>query len=290
MFHFPTKETPVLFQGITSEMGLLQLKQALNYGTKVVAGISTQTGHKKLMGVPLFTHVSQAVKKYHPQISVIFSTPAHALNDVEMAAKSKIPLIICTTEHVPMHDAIKMRLIAEKNGVILLGPSSNGILSVDESLVGTIPTHLFKKGNVAVIGRSSSLIFESIEQIRLRGLGISKCITLGTDHLIATDYIPMIQALLDDKATKNILIIGQVHGHLEQNLAHFLMKKKTKKKIFVYIPGRTLIRSDKNPLIGMQSVLFSDILTEKRKIFEQAHVKWIDSVDKIGIIMKKGTK
>lgn len=290
MLSFPNSKTPILFQGITSELGLKQLKQALLYKTNVVAGISTQTKHKNLMGIPIFNCVSQAVKKFHPEISVIFSTPTHALKDVTLAATAKIPLIICTTEHVPMHDALKMRLIAQKNKVCLLGPSTNGILCVDEVLAGTLPTHLFQKGNIALIGRSSSLIYEAVEQLKQYHLGVSKCITLGADHLISTDFIPVMDSLLKDPKTKNILIIGQVHGHLEQDLATFLKKKKTTKKIFAYIPGKTLLKSDKNPLLGMRSVLFSDVINEKRKQLEQANVRWIDSVDKIGLSLKKGSK
>ncbi len=290
MFNFPNRKTPVLFQGITSEMGLKQLQESLTYGTNVVAGISNQTRHKNLVGIPIFQKVSQAVRKYHPKISVVFSTPAHALKDVTEAIKSKIPVIICTTEHIPMHDALKMCELAHKNNVLLIGPSSNGILCVDEVLVGSLPTHLFMKGNIAVIGRSGSLIFEAVQQLKEYRLGFSKCITLGTDHLIATDFIPLVEGLIQDRQTKAILIIGQVHGHLEQDLTTYLKNIKTNKKIFVYIPGKTLLRSDKHPLLGMQSVLFKDIIEQKRQCFESVNAVWIDSVEKIGITLRTRMK
>ncbi len=290
MFILPDSKTPVLIQGITSESGLLHLKKSLDYGTNIVAGISNQTRHKNILGVPVFAHISQAIKKYHPQISVIFSTPTHALDDVVSAAKAKIPLIICTTEHVPMHDALKMKWQAQKYGVILLGPSSSGIVSVDEVLTGALPTHLFQSGDTAIVGRSGSLVFEAIQQLKEKKIGISKCITLGTDHLIATDFIPVVQALLKDKKTNRILIIGQVHGQLEYNLASYLKKIRTKKKIYSYIPGKTLVRSDKFPLLGMKSVLFSDVISKKNAELKKAGVVCIDSVDKIGCTIKRGTK
>lgn len=290
MFILPDSKTPVLFQGITSESGLLHLKKSLDYGTNVVAGISAQTRHKSLMGVPVFSHISQAMKKFHPQVSVIFSTPPHALDDVLAAVKAKIPLVICTTEHVPMHDSLKMKWAAQKYGVVLLGPSSNGIISVDDVLVGTLPPHLFQSGSVGIISRSGSLVFEAIQLLKENNLGISKCITLGTDHLIATDFIPVVQALLKDKKTNQILIIGQVHGQHEYELASFLKKCRTKKKIYSYIPGKTLIRSDKLPLLGMQSVLFSDVISKKNAILKAAGVYCIDSVDKIGSVIRKGER
>lgn len=296
MFVFPSSKTPVLFQGITSETGLDQLQKALEYGTNVVAGISQETHLKTLMGIPVFKKIKQAVQKYHPKISVIFSTPAHALEDVIQAAEVGIPLIVCTTEHVPMHDALKMQMIAKEKGVQLLGPSSNGILNVNQSITGTLPTHLFQSGDIAVVGRSSSLVYEAVFQLSELGLGISKCITLGTDHLIGTTYVPVIQALLKDGNTKAILIIGQVHGQLEQELAAFIKKQKNRKKIFAYIPGKYLIRSDKRPLLGMKSVLFSDIIEQKKQIFKKAGIQYIDSVDQIGsqifqaLTSKKGKK
>ena len=119
MFTFPSSKTPILFQCITSEMGLEQLQKALEYGTNVVAGVSQEAHLKSLMGIPVFNKVKQAVQKYRPKISVIFSTPAHALEDVVQAASAGIPLIICTTEHVPMHDSLKMQLAARKKKVTL---------------------------------------------------------------------------------------------------------------------------------------------------------------------------
>lgn len=280
MFFLPNQKTPVLFQGITSIMGRYQTQLALAYGTRLVAGVSHQKMNK-LEEIPVYTTVAKAVQSKHPKVSVIFSTPQQVLPDVLEAIKAKIPLIICTTEHVPMHDALKMKLAAQKAKVTLLGPSSAGILNVNEALTGTMPTSLFKSGDIAIVGRSSSLMFEAANQLASQGLGVSKCISLGADHLIGTSFVPVIEALNTDKTTRAILVVGQVHGTLEQELATFY-KKKHPKKLFVYIPGKALARSDKAPLLGMKSVLFSDVIEEKKNLLVSAKVTWIDSVDKIG--------
>ena len=280
MFFFPNNKTPVLFQGITSVMGRYQTELALAYGTHLVAGVSHElTG--ALGNVPVYATVAKAVRATHPEVSVIFSTPAKALSDVLEAVRAKIPLIICTTEHVPMHDALKMKLAAQKAKVTLVGPSSAGILNVSEAVVGTLPTPLFNAGCIAVVGRSSSLIFEMAGQLNAQGLGVSKCISLGADHLIGTSFVPVIEALFSDKKTKAILVVGQVHGLLEQELAAFYHKKHPK-KMFIYIPGKALARSDKTPLLGMKSVLFKDVIQEKKKLLTKAGICWIDSPDKIG--------
>lgn len=280
MFFFPDQKTPVLFQGITTIMGSYQTEQALKNGTNLVVGVSHEfTG--KLNTVPVYSTVEKAVRAKHPKVSVVFSTPQNALSDVLEAIKAKIPLIICTTEHVPMHDALKMKLAAQKAKVTLLGPSSAGILNVEKAIMGTIPVQLFKPGNIAIIGRSASLMFEAASQLIASGLGISKCVSLGADHLIGTSFVPVMEALYSDKSTKAVLVVGQVHGTLEQELADFY-KKKHPKKLFVYIPGRKLIRSDKTPLLGMKSVLFSDVIENKKKLLLKSKVLWIESPDKIG--------
>ena len=281
MFFFPDKKTKVLFQGITSVMGRWQTEEALKYGTNLVAGVSQEIKGNLDGKVSLYPTVAKAVRSKRPQVSVVFSTPEKALPDVLEAVKVKIPLIICTTEHVPMHDALKMKMAAQKAKVTLLGPSSAGILNVENAIAGTIPTPLFKAGNVAVIGRSSSLMFEAVSQLNAQGLGVSKCVSLGADHLIGTSFLPVVEALFNDKKTAAILVVGQVHGTLEQELASFY-KKKHPKKIFVYIPGKALIRSDKFPLLGMKSVLFSDVIQDKKTALKQAGLLWIESPEKIG--------
>lgn len=280
MFFFPNQKTPILFQGITSAMGRYQTELALSYGTNLVAGVSQEiTG--KLGSIPLYSSVAKAMRAKKVQVSVVFSTPQKALSDVLEAIKAKIPLIICTTEHVPMHDSLKMKLAADQAGVTLLGPSSAGILNVGHAVAGTIPTHLFSAGSIAIVGRSSSLMFEAVQQLSEAGLGVSQCVSLGADHLIGASFIPVIECLYADTATKAILVIGQVHGTLEQELASFYQKNHPK-KMFVYIPGKTLARSDKHPLLGMKSVLFSDVIQEKKTLFKKANACWIDSPDEIG--------
>ena len=280
MFFFPDQKTPVLFQGITSFMGRYQTQLAVAYGTNLVAGVSHEmTG--KLEGAPVYPTVAKAVRAKHPKVSVVFSTPQKALLDVLEAIKAEIPLIICTTEHVPMHDALKMSLAAKKAKVTLLGPSSAGILNVNQAITGTMPTPLFKTGNIAIIGRSSSLMYEAANQLKACDLGVSKCVSLGADHLIGTSFAPVVEALYTDEVTKAILVVGQVHGTLEQELAEFYLKNHPK-KLFVYIPGKTLARSDKAPLLGMKSVLFSDVIENKKKLLTKSKAIWIDSPDKIG--------
>ena len=202
MFKLPTQKTPILCQGITTEMGAVHVEQALAYGSHIVAGTSRDKSIKVYQDIPIFSSVKEAVRRTKPAISVVFSTPARALQDVEEAIKAKVPMVICTTEHVPLHDTLKMMDLAQKNKVTLIGPSSPGIVRVDECLVGSIPAHLFPKGSVGLIGRSSSLMYEAVQQLSEVGLGVSACVSLGASRLVGTSFVPVMEAFLKDKNTK----------------------------------------------------------------------------------------
>ena len=290
MFFLPTKETPVLCQGITSNAGAVHTELALAYGSNIVAGISADKNVKQFLGVPVFKTVVEAVRAKAPEVSVIFSTPVHALKDVQEAISAGIKMVVCITERVPMHDALKMKALADEKGVCLLGPSSMGIGVMGQTVIGSVPLHLFQKGKIGLLGRSASLMWEVAGQLASVGLGVSNVVSLGADHLIGTSFVPPVKALLADDKTQGILVVGQVHGELEYELARFYKKQKNKKPLWVYIPGRSLDRSEKRPLLGMQTVKFSDVIERKKEVLMDAGIRWIDSPDMFGKILKKDKK
>ena len=287
MFFLPTKETPILCQGITSNAGAVHTELALAYGSNIVAGISADKNIKQFLGIPVFKTVADAVRNKSPQVSVIFSTPLHALADVKEAINAGIKMVVCITECVPMHDALTMKKLADEKDVCLLGPSSMGIGVMGQTVIGSVPLHLFQKGKIGLIGRSGSLMWEAAGQLASVGLGVSSVISLGADHLIGTSFMPPVKALLADEKTQEILVIGQVHGELEYELAHFYRRLKNKKPIWVYIPGHSLEKSEKRHLLGMQTVKFSDVIDKKKEILLDAGIHWIDSPDMFGKTLKK---
>ena len=183
-----------------------------------------------------------------------------------------------------------MKSLAEEKKVCLLGPSSMGIGVMNQTIAGSIPLHLFQSGKIGLVGRSSSLMWEAAGQLASVGLGVSSCISLGADHLIGTSFVPPVKALLADDRTQGILIIGQVHGEFEYELASFYQKQRDKKPLWVYIPGRSLERSEKRPFLGMQTVKFSEVIETKKTALTQAGAFWIESPDSFGKTMKKDMK
>lgn len=287
MFFLPTKETPILCQGITSNAGAVHTELALAYGSNIVAGTSPDKNIRQFLGIPVYKTVAEAVKMKAPKVSVVFATPTHALKDVEDAIKAGIEMIVCITERMPMHDALKMKQMAEKAGVCLLGPSSMGIGVVEQTVIGSVPIHLFTKGKIGVVGRSASLLWEVARQLSTVGLGVSSVVSLGADHLIGTSFVPVVKALLSDKQTEGILVVGQVHGEFEYELARFYEKQKNKKPMWCYIPGRSLDRSEKRPFLGMQTVKFADVIDRKKEALMAVGAHWIDNADSFGKEIKK---
>jgi len=290
MFKLPTQNTPILCQGITTEMGAIHVERSLAYGTRIVAATSRDKSIKTYQGIPIFTSVKEAVRKTKPSVSVIFSTPARALQDVEEAIKAKIPMIICTTEHVPLHDILKMMTQARKYGVTLIGPSSTGIVRVEECLAGCIPAHLFPKGNVGIIGCSSSLVYEAVQQLAEAGLGVSACVSLGASRLVGTSFVPVMEAFLKDKNTKAVLVIGQLAGNLETELAEFYQKVRRKKPLVVYIPGQTLSGAMHVPLLGTDMAVPQKIIAEKRSVLERAGGVWVSVASDLGKVVADNLK
>lgn len=295
MLILPNQKTPILIQGITSELGAIHTELAIAYGAHIVAGTSQDRNIDVFQNIPVFKTVKEAVRKTKPCVSVIFSSPARALSDVEEAAKAKIPLIICTTERVPLHDAFKMKAVAEKYQVTLIGPSSPGIVRTGACIAGTIPAHLFPKGKVGIIGRSSSLMYEAVQQLAEEGLGVSTCVAIGAAPIVGTSFVPVFEALSADTETKVILLIGQLSGQMENDLATAYRMRRRQKPLVVYIPGGSVKRTIGTPLIGMPLLSPTGIVSEKRTILEKAGTVWVDNPAILGKIVakqiqKKGTK
>ena len=285
MFKFPNKNTPVLYQGITSSSAAMHVEKALLYGTNVVAGVSKDKSVTTFQNIPVFQTVKDAVRKTKPQISVIFSSPQRVLQDFEEAAKSHIPVIICPVNHVPYQDVLKMKQLAVRYKVQLVGPSAPGIVTVDECLAGTVPAHLFPKGSVGIVSRSSSLTYEAVQQLSKFDLGVSSCAAIGSAAIIGSSFIPFVEAFLKDTKTNVILLIGKASGEFEYELIDYLRKKKSRKKIAIYIPGRHVVREEKTPVVGVK--VEENALQIKEKALEKAGIVIIHSATEIGLEVEK---
>ena len=232
------KKTKIICQGILTPQGLNHTEQALTYGTNIVAGVASGKGGEKVLDVPLFNTLNEAVKATKPDMSVIFASPANAVGEIEKAILAKIKWIVCPVERIPVHDILALQDKLKKSKSHLIGPAAPGIVSADECKVGTMPAHLFASGNIGIMSRSSSVMYEAIQQLKDKGVGVSTCVALGAYPVIDTDFIEIFDLFQKDKKTSIVLLIGEVGGYLEQRFADYYKKLKRKKPLVSYIVGQ----------------------------------------------------
>lgn len=236
---FIDENTRVLVQGITGQAGGFHAEQMLNYGTKVVAGVTPQKGGEKFMGkVPIFDTVKEAVKETKANASVIFVPAPFAADAILESVASKIDLVVCITEGIPTLDMLKVIQAIKNSQTKLIGPNCPGIITPDECKIGIMPGFIHKKGSVGVISRSGTLTYEAVFQLTNLGLGQSTCIGIGGDPLIGLSFIDCLQAFESDHDTKAIVMIGEIGGSDEEKAADFI-KNNISKPVVGFIAGQT---------------------------------------------------
>ena len=235
---FVDKNTRVVVQGITGRDGAFHTQQMINYGTKVVAGVTPGKGGTELHGVPVFDSVAEAVKKTKANTSVIYVPPQFAIDAIYEAADAGVDLIVCITEGVPANDMLKVYHYLKSKGIRLIGPNCPGIISPGISKVGIMPAQIHKKGNVGVVSRSGTLTYEVVYQLTNNGMGQSTCIGIGGDPVIGTNFIDCLSAFEKDPETHAVVMIGEIGGSDEEMAAEFI-KKNMKKPVVGFIAGRT---------------------------------------------------
>ena len=236
---FINRGTKLVVQGITGRDGSFHAKQMLEYGTKVVAGVTPGKGGQKFEGkVPIFDTVADAVAATGANTSVIYVPSRFAVDAVYEAVDAGISLIVCITEGVPVLDMTRVMPYVKERGARLVGPNCPGVISPGESKVGIIPGQICKPGKVGVVSRSGTLTYEIIHQLTQNGLGQSTCVGIGGDPIIGTNFIDCLAAFEADPNTEAIVMIGEIGGTDEQNAARYVAER-VKKPVVGFIAGQT---------------------------------------------------
>ena len=232
-------ETKVLVQGITGSHGSFHTRLMLDYGTKIVAGVTPGKGGREQHGVPVFDTVEEAVRETGAEASVIFVPPAFAADAVMEAAAAGVRLIVVITEGIPTLDMIRAKRFASQKGVTIIGPNTPGIIVPDETKLGILPANAFTRGPLGVLSRSGTLTYEATSQCSKKGIGQSTAIGLGGDPIVGLSFIDGLKLFRDDPETEAVLLIGEIGGTAEQDAADFIIKEKYPKPVFAFIAGRT---------------------------------------------------
>jgi succinyl-CoA synthetase alpha subunit len=232
------KTTRVVVQGITGRDGSFHTRQMIDYGTKVVAGVTPGKGGENVHGVPVYDTVAEAVRRTGANTSVIYVPPKFAVDALFEAADSGVKLVVCITEGVPADDMLKVNRYYELIGVKLVGPNCPGLITPGQCKVGILPGNIVKKGSVGVVSRSGTLTYEVVHQLSNNGLGQSTCIGIGGDSIIGMRFIDVLNLFEHDRQTEAVVLIGEIGGNDEEIAADFIQRQMTK-PVVAFIAGRT---------------------------------------------------
>ena len=232
------KKTRVVVQGITGNEGLFHTRQMVEYGTKVVAGVTPGKGGQKIEGIPVFNTVMEAVKETSANASAIFIPPSFAADAILEAADAGVSIIVCLTEGIPTLDMVTVKKFLKERGSKLIGPNTPGIISPGKCKIGVMVGYIHKPGKVGIISRSGTLTYEVVDQLTKKGIGQSTCVGIGGDQIIGLNYVNLLGLFEKDPQTKAVIMIGEIGGTAEEEAARFI-KKNVSKPVVAFIAGLT---------------------------------------------------
>lgn len=281
------KNTRVVVQGITGKEGSFHTSQMIEYGTKVVAGVTPgKGGQQSEHGVPVFNTLREAIEKEGANAACIFVPPAFAADAILEGVFNEIPLIICITEGIPAHDMLKVWSVLRNSKTRLIGPNCPGVISPGKCKIGIMPGFIHKEGSIGVVSRSGTLTYEAVGQLTNLGFGQSTCIGIGGDPIIGTTHTDALKLLNDDPETEAIIMIGEIGGTAEEEAAAWA-KANAKKPIVGFIAGQTAPPGKRMGHAG--AIISGGMGTAKSKMdaMEDAGIHVCKSPADLGITIKR---
>jgi len=280
------KDSKVIVQGFTGSEGTFHATQMIEYGTKVVGGVTPGKGGQLHLNLPVFNTVREAVAATSADVSIIFVPPAVGADAIMEAANAGIRLIVTITEGIPVADMVTVKEYLKKFPCRLIGPNCPGIITPGESKVGIMPGFIHRKGTIGIISRSGTLAYEAVDQVTKQGFGQSTGIGIGGDPIIGTTTLDAVKLMMDDPETEAIVIIGEIGGNMENNAAEWI-KENGKKPVIGFIAGQTAPKGRRMGHAGAIIGGRNDTAAAKMEIMRQCGIHVVQSPADIGITVKK---
>lgn len=280
------ENTKLLVQGITGRDGSFHAERMLEYGTKVVAGVTPGKGGQDVHGIPVFNTVAEAKAQTGANTAVIYVPAKFAKDAMLEDIAAGIDLVICITEGVPVQDMVEVARVLKKSKTRLIGPNCPGLISPGKSKVGIMPGHIHQPGPIGVVSRSGTLTYEVVYNLTLQKIGQSTCVGLGGDPIIGTRFIDILELFMQDNDTKGIVIVGEIGGEDEQLAAQYLKSQATK-PVVGFIAGKTAPEGKRMGHAGAIISSGDTTAAAKVRVLRDAGVTVVDFPDEIPAVFQK---
>ena len=273
------KKTKIIIQGFTGKMGTFHAEEMIKYGSNVVGGVTPGKGGMKHLNLPVFNTVKEAVKNTDASASILFVPPAFAADSAMEAADAGIKTCVAIVDGIPSHDMIKikryMRRYSKTEKMTLVGPNCAGVISPGKAMLGIMPGHIYKEGNVGIIGRSGTLGYEAAQQLKNLDIGVSTSVGIGGDPINGSSFKDILEKFEQDNETEAVLMIGEIGGPQEVAAGKFA-KENMKKPVIAYIAGLT---APKGRVMGHAGAIVS--------AYGESAVEKVELLKECGVIISK---